>query len=357
MSGNPALTYTTNVMFRCPDFASLHRLRARLPLHLRRPGRHLAHHRGDQRPRPLPHVDRRLDRQGQPLGGRYPRGAPARRRPRLRLRNSLGHALGAPRTGRRPLRHRARVPRRRRRAPDVADRRLRHEHRHPGRGRSRLEARGRHPRLGRRRTAALLRNRAPAGRGAQCQRSELEPRAHAVDPRASAAARRSSSRDRRATRRARTTAPGSPPRCGTSGSRSASISATATTARRSSGRTARRNRRSKPRPTRRPRGPAIARPHVCLPDGRSTLGPLRPRLRPAPAWHAIRPTATRLRAAAAAAGDAAGGCRSRSAGSRRCLPEPPRAGAPGRPRRLARRCGAGRCRRGDRRGARRAQLR
>src|SRR5204863_1566274 len=24
MSGNPALTYTTNVIFRCPDFASLH---------------------------------------------------------------------------------------------------------------------------------------------------------------------------------------------------------------------------------------------------------------------------------------------------------------------------------------------
>ena len=62
---------------------------------------------------------------------------------------------------------RARVHRRRRRAPDVADRRLRHEHRHPGRGRSRLEARGRHARLGRQRAAALLRDRAPAGRRAQ----------------------------------------------------------------------------------------------------------------------------------------------------------------------------------------------
>ena len=53
-----------------------------LPLHLHRTGGHLAHHRGDQRRRPLPHVDRRLRRQGDPHRGRYPRRARARHGPR-----------------------------------------------------------------------------------------------------------------------------------------------------------------------------------------------------------------------------------------------------------------------------------
>ena len=65
MSGHPALTYTTNVIFRCPDLAVAARQGARLPLHLHRAGRHLAHDRGDQRRRPLPHVDRRLAGEGE----------------------------------------------------------------------------------------------------------------------------------------------------------------------------------------------------------------------------------------------------------------------------------------------------
>ena len=51
----------------------------RLSLHLHRTRGHLAHHRGDQRRRPLPHVDRRLRRQGEPRRDRHPRGAQARR--------------------------------------------------------------------------------------------------------------------------------------------------------------------------------------------------------------------------------------------------------------------------------------
>ena len=111
------------------------------------------------------HVDRRRGRQGAAhVGGRHPRRAPARRRPRLRLRNPLRDALGATRAGRRHATARERVfIARRRRPPDVADRRLRHEHRHPGCRRSRLEARGRHPRLGRRR-AARARTRSSGGR-------------------------------------------------------------------------------------------------------------------------------------------------------------------------------------------------
>ena len=77
-----------------------------LPLHLHRPGGRVAHHRRGQRRRPLPHVDRRHAAEDQPHRGRHPRGAEARDGPRLRLRNPFGHALGAPRAGRRPLRHR-----------------------------------------------------------------------------------------------------------------------------------------------------------------------------------------------------------------------------------------------------------
>ncbi len=106
MSGNPALTYTTNVIFRCPDFAVAARQGQGLPLHLHRAGRHLADHRGDQRRRPLPHVDRRLGREGDPHRGRHPRRAAARDgQARLRLRDPVGAALGAARAGRRPLRH------------------------------------------------------------------------------------------------------------------------------------------------------------------------------------------------------------------------------------------------------------
>ena len=60
------------------EFPRAARQGARLPLHLHRSGRHLAHHRRGQRRRSLPHVDRRHARQGQPHRGRHPRGAAAR---------------------------------------------------------------------------------------------------------------------------------------------------------------------------------------------------------------------------------------------------------------------------------------
>ena len=50
MQGNPALTYTTNVIFRCPHFVAARQGQG-LPPHLHRPGRHLGDHRRDQRPR------------------------------------------------------------------------------------------------------------------------------------------------------------------------------------------------------------------------------------------------------------------------------------------------------------------
>ena len=78
MTGNPALTYTTNVMFRCADFSQASRQGAGLPLHFHRTGGRVAHHRRGQRLRPLPHVDRRHAAEDQPRRGRHPRGAEAR---------------------------------------------------------------------------------------------------------------------------------------------------------------------------------------------------------------------------------------------------------------------------------------
>jgi 2-polyprenyl-6-methoxyphenol hydroxylase-like FAD-dependent oxidoreductase len=67
--------------------------------------------------------------------------------------------------------------------------------------------------------------------------------------------------------RARSTGAGSPRRCGTSGSRSASTSVTATTARPSSAPTARRRRRFRPRAMSRPRGRArVRRTRGCPTD-------------------------------------------------------------------------------------------
>ena len=108
--------------------------------------------------------------------------------------------------------------------------------------------------------AALLRDRAPSGCHPQRDGGELESRPHARHPPPPAAAGNLSSRARQATPHVRTTAAGSARPCGTNGSPSAFISATATTPRRSSGRTARRRRRWKHQPIPRPRGQAPAHP-------------------------------------------------------------------------------------------------
>ena len=51
MQGNPVLTYTTNVIFRCPQLLVAARQGQGLPPHLHRAGRHLVDHRRHQRPR------------------------------------------------------------------------------------------------------------------------------------------------------------------------------------------------------------------------------------------------------------------------------------------------------------------
>ena len=88
-----------------PELFAASRQGAGLPLHLHRPGGRVAHHRRGERLRPLPHVDRRHAAEDQPQRGRHPRGTESRDGPGFRLRHPLGDALGAPRTGRRPLRH------------------------------------------------------------------------------------------------------------------------------------------------------------------------------------------------------------------------------------------------------------
>ena len=132
-----------------PELLRAARQGPRLPLHLHRPGGHLADHRRGQR---------RATASACRSSARRRRSTTPRMTSARRFKRAMGRdfdyeilsvdALGAPRAGRRPLRHRAHLHRRRRRAPDVADRRLRHEHRHRRRGRPRLEARSRASRAG-----------------------------------------------------------------------------------------------------------------------------------------------------------------------------------------------------------------
>ena len=166
---HPALTYTTNVIFRCPDFASLHDK-----------GWAIA---SSSSGRKAP---------GSPSWRSTAATASACRSSARRTRSITARPISARRCGARwasdfdyeilsVLRWvrrelvadsygtRARVPRGRCGAPDVADRRARHEQRHAGRRRSRLEARCGDPRLGRAEPAGELRDRAQAGGGAQHQ--------------------------------------------------------------------------------------------------------------------------------------------------------------------------------------------
>ena len=201
-------------MFRCAELLGAARQGPGLPLHLHRPGGHVAPPSSRSTAATGGgYVDRRR-RHADALGrGRRPRGDHARAWAAtfdyeiLSIMPWVRRELVADRYGTRP-----RVHRRRRRASDVADRRLRHEHRHSGRGRSRLEARGRASKgWGGAGAARVLRGRAPAGRPcamsprragnlAACCRPAHEP-AGAGDLRA---------RRGRATRRARSSAAGSP---------------------------------------------------------------------------------------------------------------------------------------------------
>ena len=140
------------------------------------------------------------------------------------------------RAGRRALSVRAGVSRRRRRAPVHAARRARHEHRHRRRDESRLEARRRASGLGRAALARQLRDRAAADRRAQRRSSACAARRSWTAGRCGPASRTTA---RRPTRRARHSARASWTRTGRNISRSAFSLASATRARRSSGRTAR----------------------------------------------------------------------------------------------------------------------
>ena len=188
MSGNPALTYTTNVLFRCADFDALHDKdgptassssgrRARGSPSWRSTAASAIACRSSARPTRSP-TARPIS--AMRCGARS--GATS-------TMSCCRSCLGAARAHRRPLRQRSCVHRRRRRPSDVADRRFRHEHRHPGRGRPRLEARGQRARLGRARAVALL-SRASGVRLRSATSSEASSQsgAHARDPGSPAAA-------------------------------------------------------------------------------------------------------------------------------------------------------------------------
>ena len=186
MSGTPALTYTTNVMFRCRNFPELHDkgLGYRF-IFIGPEGTWLtivAVNGGDRFRMSIVGSPQKINHTEDDI--------------RAALKRAMGRdfdyeILSVMRWVRRELvadryAHLPHLHRRRRRPPDVADRRLRHEHRHRRRGRPRLEARSRDQGLGRRRSAALLRRRAAAGRAAQRRGSQPQSAAHVVDPRAPA---------------------------------------------------------------------------------------------------------------------------------------------------------------------------
>ena len=122
MQGQPALTYTTNVIFRCPDFDKLHdKGRAYRFIFIGPEGTWLtivAINGGDRFRMSIVGTAEKRELHGEG----YSRRAVARDGQAVRLRNPVGDALGAARAGGGVLRARARVHRRRRRAPDIAHR-------------------------------------------------------------------------------------------------------------------------------------------------------------------------------------------------------------------------------------------
>ncbi len=155
MLGNPVLTYTTNVIFRCPHLLSLHdKGKAYRHIFIGPEGTWST----------IVAINGRDEWRFSIIGGigaarvhdrGHQSGDPPRCRPRFRFRDFERAAVGAARTGGRALPQRPRLHRRRCRARHVADRRLRHEYRHRRCGRSVMEAR-RHDRgLGRRRTCSI----------------------------------------------------------------------------------------------------------------------------------------------------------------------------------------------------------
>ena len=155
MSGNAALTYTTNVIFRCPDLVALHDKGQAYRFIILGPegtwATIVAINGRDQWRFSL--IGSQEQRERSEDGD--PRGDPARRRRGLRLRDPQHRSLGAPRAGGRTLSRRAQLHPGRRRPHDVAHRRVRHEHRRRRRGRPLVEARRGAGRLGRLRPCSI----------------------------------------------------------------------------------------------------------------------------------------------------------------------------------------------------------
>ncbi len=99
MLGNPALTYTTNIIFRCPNLVALHDKGKAYRHIFVGPEGTWAHDRRDQRRRSVAHVDHRRGRAQGAEHGRYRRGDTPRGRARLRLRDPDRRPLDPARAG------------------------------------------------------------------------------------------------------------------------------------------------------------------------------------------------------------------------------------------------------------------
>ena len=180
MTGNPVLTYTTNVVFRSRDLESVQDV----PLAYR-----YIFVDDEGTWATLVAIDGRDHFRFSLVGGRDKRplsdeeltAAVRRAVGRLRDRDRLHHAMDAARTRRRQLWLEPRVSGGRFRPSIVAHRRLRHEHRFAGIGGHRVEAGSLRARLGWAEPARQLQDRAQARRRAQCGGGRAQSGAHAGD--------------------------------------------------------------------------------------------------------------------------------------------------------------------------------
>ncbi len=175
MSGNPVLTYTTNVIFRCPHLLSLHdKGKAYRHIFIGPEGTWAT----------IVAINGRDEWRFSLIGGAEQREYTTEEI-KAAIRRAVGcefefeilerAAVGTARTGRRTLPQRPRLYCRRRRARDVADRRLRHEHRDRRRRRSVVEACRHDRRLGRRRPTRI-----PTASNASRSAPAMSPRRAAI---------------------------------------------------------------------------------------------------------------------------------------------------------------------------------
>ena len=262
MQGNPVLTYTTNVIFRCPHLLSLHD-KGKAYRHIfigpegtwativaingRDEWRFSIIGGAEQRDYTTDDIKAAIRRAvGRDFEFEILSVLPWVRRELVAERYRGGRGFIAGDAG----------------ARHVADRRFWHEYRHPGRGRSVVEACRHRSKAG----AAIACSIPTASNASRLERA-MSPKRAAI----CAACCRfpltpiSSTTRRKARRPAKKSAANFPRPCAASGSRSAPISATATKTRRSAGPTAPRRRPTIREPMCRRRGPATARPMPSSP--------------------------------------------------------------------------------------------